>query len=405
MKARVLTHYAAFSLLSTLVYQSANAQTTETRYFKDVTATALPADPEAHILDVVLADVNADGHLDAVLALEGQPNRLYINDGKGVFSWKKGVFADKNHDTEHVRLGDFNGDGHLDGIFVAEDDHNHEYYLGNSDGTFTDVSDRLPARSEGNGLDIGDVNGDGLPDIVVGNTGADAKNFLWLNDPARPGYFKVHAGGVLSELPAQTQSVKLADLDGNGALDVVFGNEVPPNRLMFNNGKGNFSEREGALDLPVPLHTREVIVFDANGDKHPDILFANLTSNAGKYEKDPNARLLINDGKGRFKDETALRLPKQEYSTYAGAVVDFNRDGHPDIIFSAVRIPSFAPMQVQALQNDGKGKFNLATAEVIPGSTIGRSWGIAVGDVNGDGIADLFIGQWGTQARLLLGKR
>jgi len=44
------------------------------------------------------------------------------------------------------------------------------------------------------------------------------------------------------------------------------------------------------------------------------------------------------------------------------------------------------------------------TSDVIPESTVGRSWGIAAGDVNNDGKIDLFIGQWGTQARLLLGK-
>ena len=147
-----------------------------------------------------------------------------------------------------------------------------------------------------------------------------------------------------------------------------------------------------------------MLTFDVNGDGHPDILFTNLTSNAGAFEKDPTARLLINDGTGNFKDETAKRMPKQDYSTYAGAIIDFNHDGFPDIILSAIKIPPFEAMQVQALQNDGKGNFKQVTNEVIPTSTVGRSWGIAIGDVNNDGKLDLFIGQWGTQARLLLGK-
>jgi hypothetical protein len=390
--------------LSLTIGSKTLAQSTETKYFKDVTATHIPIDPEAHPLDVVLIDVNGDKHLDAVLAMENAPNRLYLNDGKGVFSWKKGVFAEKNHDTEHVRAGDFDKDGKLDLIFVAEDDQNHEFYLGNGDGTYKDVSERLLGRSEGNGLDIGDVNGDGLLDVVVGNTGPTPHNFLWLNDPKRPGYFIDYTKEGLPNLKTETQSVKLADLNGDKHLDIVLGNEVPPNRLFLNDGKGHFTEQQDKLELLVPLHTREVLTFDANGDKRPDILFLNLTSNGGAFEKEPRARLLMNDGKGSFKDETAARIPKQEYSTYAGIIVDFNYDGKPDIILSATKIPKFDPMQMQALQNDGKGNFKLVTNDVIPESTVGRSWGIAAGDVNSDGKIDLFIGQWGTQARLLLGK-
>lgn len=396
--------YMITAVLNFAVTCNVFSQSTETKYFKDVTVTHLPMDAEAHTLDVALADVNRDGHLDAVLALENLPNRLYLNDGTGKFNWKKGVFSEGSHDTEHVRIGDFDKDGNSDVIFVAEDDQNHEFYLGNGNGTFRNVSERLPSKSEANGLDIGDVNGDGLPDVIVGNTGPTPQNFLWLNNPEKPGYFIDYTKEGLPERRWETQSVKLADLNGDGIQDLITGNEVPPNRLLFNDGKGHFTEHQEKLELAVPLHTREVLTFDANGDKNPDILFLNLTSNGGKFEKDPTARLLINDGKGNFKDETANRVPKQEYSTYAGAVFDFNHDKHPDLILSALKIPPFQSMQVQALQNDGKGNFKLVTSDVIPESTVGRSWGIAVGDVNGDGKPDLFIGQWGTQARLLLGK-
>src|SRR5690606_40624244 len=79
----------------------------ETTFFRDVTATHVPKDPEAHILEVAFADVDGDGDLDVIAALEADENRLYINDGQGVLSWKRGVFKTAKHDTEHVRTVDF----------------------------------------------------------------------------------------------------------------------------------------------------------------------------------------------------------------------------------------------------------------------------------------------------------
>ena len=381
-----------------------HAQQDETPWFKDVTATHIPLDGREHALDVAFIDVDGDRDLDAILALESEPNRLYVNDGKGKFSWKKGVFSEANHDSEHVRVADFNRDGIVDVVFVAEYDQTHEFYLGKGDGSFVDASERMLARSEGNGLDVGDVNGDGLPDIVIGNSGSRPQNFLWINNPQKPGYFIDETSSGLPAVEDQTQAIKIADINGDGAPDLIVGNEAPPNGLLINDGKGKFKERPNGLELLVPLHTRDVLVFDANRDGHVDILFVNLTSNGGQREKDPTARLLINDGKGNFKDETRTRIPSQVLSSYSGTIVDFDHDGDPDIILSTVNTPPFEAAQVQALQNDGRGVFTNVTSRVIPGITISRGWGIAVGDVNGDGVLDLMIGSWGAQVRLLFGK-
>ncbi|WP_262245086.1 FG-GAP repeat domain-containing protein [Parapedobacter soli] len=389
---------AAWSCASTIPVEL------ETDYFLDVTDTHVPRDPEAHILEVAFADVDGDGDLDVIAALELDENRLYINDGSGRLTWQRGVFKAAKHDTEHVRAVDFDGDGHVDVIFVAEDDQTHEYYLGNGDGTFRDVSDRLLGMSEGNGLDVGDVDGDGRPDIVVGNSGSEGQNFLWINDPDRPGYFVDRTATNLPQVNDATQSIKLADLNGDGHLDMVVGNEVPPNRLLLNDGTGRFAEYPDQLQLPEPLETREVLVFDVDGDGDLDIVFANITSNAGKWDKNPQARILINDGHARFTDETADRIPVYKFSTYSAREVDFDHDGHTDLLLSAVAVPGFSEEPLRAYRNDGKGYFTDATDEVIPPSVVGRNWNITIGDLSGDGVADAFVGGWGSQGRLLLGK-
>jgi len=159
---------------------------------------------------------------------------------------------------------------------------------------------------------VGDVNGDGLPDIVIGNFGSKAQNFLWINSPGKPGYFMDFTTEGLPAMEDQTQAIKLVDLNGDGTLDMVVGNEVPPNRLFLNDGKGKFTDHLERLELLVPLYTREVSVFDANRDGHLDILFVNLTSNGSQRDKNPTARLLVNAGKGNFKDETSKRIPAQK---------------------------------------------------------------------------------------------
>lgn len=380
-------------------------QNPDSLYFDDVTSTHFPQDPEAHILNPILVDIDGDGDLDVIMALEMDANRLYLNDGSGKFIWMKGAFSDVKHDTEHVRVADFDGDGNWDVIFVAEDDQNHEYYLGNGDGTFRDVSDRLLAMSEGNALEVGDVNGDGLPDVVIGNSGKKGQNFLWLNDINNPGYFVDATATHLPLVNDATQSIALADLNGDGYLDMVVGNEVPPNRLLINDGTGVFFEKPEGLELLVPLETRMVLLFDADGDGDKDIVFSNLTSNGGKWSKDPQIRILINDGNANFKDESEARMPKNTFSSYASQYIDFDGDGDLDLLISTIEIPGFNPLQVRAYENDGQGYFTDITAKAIPNETVGRGWDIAVGDVNRDGIDDAIIGGWGTQARLLFGKK
>ena len=381
--------------------------------FVDATATHVPIAPSLHATDVVLIDVDGDSDLDAVLSVEYGVSRLYINEGGGRLTYRPGAFGDKFHDSEHVRAADFNADGHMDVVFVAESDETHQLFFGDGQGGFTDVSERLPAMSQGNGLAVGDVNGDGLADIFIGSTGeindgpkfAPARNLLFLNDRARPGHF---IDATSTHLPAgddQTESVVLADMDRDGDLDAVLASPSLTNRLLLNDGKGRFSDASDRLDLRVPLQSREVHVFDANGDGYNDIVFFSITSNNHGWEKDPQTRLLINDGAGKFRDETAERLPAHTFSSWAGAVIDFDGDGDQDLLVGAIQVPGFVPLQLRAWRNDGKGRFTDATLDVTPQSTVGRSWSMGQGDLDGDGKPDVLIGGWGTQVRMLLSNR
>lgn len=382
-----------------------NREVNDSLVFTDVTESQFPIAPELHILNPLLVDVDGDGDLDVVCGVEAGVNRLYLNDGNGKFTWEKGIFSDVKHDTEHVRAADFNNDGSIDLIFVAEDDQNHEFYLGNGDGTFTPAHDRLLGKSEGNGLEVGDVNGDGLVDIVIGNSGEAGQNFLWMNDPENPGNFVDATKTHLPQVNDKTQSIALADLDGDGDLDMMIGNEVPPNRLLINDGQGVFAEKTGGFELLVPLETRMVLLADVDGDQDLDAVFSNLTSNGGDWDKDPQLRILINDGNANFVDETDRRMPKNKFSSYASQFIDFDGDGDLDLLVGTVEIPGFNPDQLRAYENDGSGNFTDITERAIPKSVVARGWDITVGDVNGDGIDDVVTGGWRSQSYLLLGNQ
>ena len=409
---RPLCTFAVLSLLSVTACAaepapSSGAAPLTTRY-TDVTATHVPTDPDLHALDAALLDVDGDGDLDVAVAVENGANRLYLNDGTGMLTHRAGAFGSARGDNEHVRVADFDRDGHMDVLFIAEEDEQHNLFLGDGKGGFVRASERLPAKSQANGVAVGDLNGDGFPDIVVGNTteGKEgvAQPFLWLNDRARPGWFIDASTSHLPAIDVQAQGIVLADLDGDGDLDMVIAGQDPINRLLLNDGGGRFTDATDRLGPQIPTETREVHALDANGDGRLDLVFFNLTSNNRDWDKDPQTRLLINQGNARFKDETRARLPTHRFSSWGGSVVDFNEDGHPDLVVSAIDVPGFVPLQVRAWQNDGKGNFSDVTASVIPAATVGRSWSMARGDLDGDGKQDLFIGGWQSQARLLLSR-
>jgi hypothetical protein len=371
--------------------------------FVDVTATHVPQDPGLHSLDAEFGDFDEDGDLDIAVAVENGANRLYLNDGKARFAPKAGAFSAAAADGEDLAVEDFDRDGHLDVIFVMEDGGVHQYYLGNGDATFRNVSARIPP-CEANGVEAADLDNDGWKDVLIAcaGGGAGAQDMLLLND--RKGGFANATSARLPVLTESSQDIKAADLDGDGDLDVVVGNESGRNRLLLNDGAGKFADAAAGLPIPYAEETREVLLVDVDNDGDRDIVFCNLTCNAcGAYTRNPQVRLIVNDGKARFTDETAARLPPNTFSSWDGGYLDFDADGDQDLIVCAIAVPGFTGLPARAYRNDGKGRFTDATEAVMPAGASGRLWDVEVADLDRDGTLDVFMGAWGTQAVLLLG--
>ncbi|MGY6521031.1 MAG: VCBS repeat-containing protein [Mongoliitalea sp.] len=170
----------------------------------------------------------------------------------------------------------------------------------------------MPRRyaTEGPAVAVGDVDGDGLEDLFFGGARMQAgRLFLQQQD----GSFKLHNQEVFDAFkPAEDVVAHLVDLNGNGFLDLYIGsggNEFKSgelfnfDRIFFNDGKGNFSFSMNSLP-PIGENTSAVAFQDVNGDGYVDIFVAAAVV-TGNYGAAAPAYLLLNDGKGRFRDVTA----------------------------------------------------------------------------------------------------
>jgi enediyne biosynthesis protein E4 len=170
----------------------------------------------------------------------------------------------------------------------------------------------IPRRygTEGPALAVGDINGDGLDDIYFGGAKGQAGSlyFQTVN-----GSFTKVENPVFEQLKTAEDVVAIMeDLNGDGHLDLYVGsggNEYAAgeifnfDRVYLNDGKGNLRFSMNSLP-PIGENTSTVAVEDVNGDGFPD-LFVGASVVTGNYGAIPRSYLLLNDGRGRFRDATA----------------------------------------------------------------------------------------------------
>jgi hypothetical protein len=164
--------------------------------------------------------------------------------------------------------------------------------------------------TEGPALAVGDVNHDGLEDFYLGAAKGQA-SALYLQQT--DGTFKPQENSFFEMLsPAEDVVAEFADFNGDGYLDLYVGsggNENPKghvfnfDRLYLNDRNGNFKFSPNSLP-PLGENTSSIAIHDVNGDGSPDI-FVTTAVVTGNYGAKPYSYLLINDGKGNFKDQTS----------------------------------------------------------------------------------------------------
>jgi hypothetical protein len=331
--------------------------------------------------NVVIGDMNKDGKLDLIVA-GGKSRSLSVlaGHGDGRFGAPLANPVITPESPGEMEVADLNGDGKLDLAFITHDSYGVTVVLGDGKGGLRVAPNSPIVMKNGqhphtHGLAVGDLNGDGKPDLAIVN---NADNDISVAFGDGRGNF-ARAASTFAVGPSPYPSA-LGDVNNDGHPDIVAtASATGPQRsqqlrfsraltLLLNDGHGSFRASQ------IPLRTGQpwfVAIGDVNGDRHADLV--------ATHHDQQELTVLLGDGKGAF-NETSASPFDLGHSVFSIALADMNRDGRPDVI-------GVSGDGVRVMLGDGRG--GLKPAPDSPFLTGGGTWSFAVGDVNRDGKSDV----------------
>lgn len=253
--------------------------------------------------------------------------------------------------------------------------------------------------TEGPAFAKADVNGDGLEDLFFGG----AKSFpakLFLASPSG-NYTEIPQDEFLADALSEDTDAVFFDADGDADLDLFVtsgGNESGlgspdlADRLYLNDGKGNFTKNHQAGIATISASSSTVKLIDLNADGAMD-LFVGGRLVPFTYGAPASSQLWINDGKGNFTEQSATRAPafKDLGMVTDAQVLDWDGDGENDlVVVGEWMAPTF-------FRNTG-GKLEKTE---LPNMSNLKGWyrTVEIGDFDGNGLPDLALGNHGLNTR------
>jgi hypothetical protein len=283
-----------------------------------------------------------------------------------------------------MAIGDINGDGIPD--IVVPTAINGQYPLmvlqGNGDGTFTSNSYRSMSDVSPSFVAVADFNGDGIPDIAIVNQNQDGSGYVAIILGNKNRSFG-NGDGTFTTMPSTSStgihpsSIAVGDFNGDGIPDLVITSQGEDSNnwtgtvtILLGNGDGTFTPAPVALTGS--SYPTDIIVGDFNGDGKADLAVADWLNSS--------LSILLGNGDGTF---TTAASPATGNSPRSIAAGDFLGNGKLDLA-----VTNYGDNSVSILLGNGDGTFkNFATIQNI-GT---QPDAIAIGDFNGDGIPDLAV--------------
>lgn len=284
----------------------------------------------------------------------------------------------------HVSVGDLDGDGKVDAVYVNMQSNTISLFHNKSvPGTFSfDPKIDLAVGTEPRAAALADLDGDGKLDIVVANAGYPSYSLSIFRNVSTVGILSFE---TVINYPAGAwpNSIAIADLDGDGRPELAVCNSSSAQNTLSvyrNSSSLGHISFSGITNFGTGINPYCVALGDLNNDGKIDIAVANAGSNTVSLLKNTSSQ-----GTLSFTEKTDLSTGVGSTSPYFVGIADLNDDQRPDLYVS-----NYITNTIAILQNSNTDDaFSFLPA--IEKSSGRAPWGIAIGDFDGDGKPDLAV--------------